>query len=196
MIYDVADKASRRTLYRIFGFNDHLYKLERSAESIAKDEYACFSCNKMLPEWQFADAAITSKKGRDKQNIDSRFCIECGVSDPLLYSKGSWFFVRQQRFVLCYECDKLGRFGSNLKKTRAKAICESCDKDVIRIRTTYYPRSPRKRTSVVRGTDRSSAEMLEEVFAVAKNPNNGIAVGRNARQNQERKQRLANMHWF
>lgn len=180
MIYDVADKASRLALNRIFGFHDRLYKLERSAESIAKDNYACFSCNKMLPEWKFADAAITSKKGRDKQNIDSRFCIECGVSDSSLYAKGSWFFVREQRFVLCYQCDKLGRFGRNLKEARVKAICESCDQGV---------------------GPRSSAEMLEEVFAVAQNPNDDIAVGRNARQNRERKQRLSEevregLHWF
>ncbi|KUJ10380.1 uncharacterized protein LY89DRAFT_760189 [Mollisia scopiformis] len=179
MIYDNADKLSRRILRKISTAfmairnsvfarprrHHPLNQRERSAESTANNEYACFSCNEMLPNWYFADQAISGKKGRNKQNIESRFCIECGVSGSPGYAKGKWFYVRQKRFVLCYQCGNLGKFGRNLKEARAKAICESCNQ----------------------GTEsKSTVEMLEEVFAEAQNAGDGRNFGRNARQNQER----------
>lgn len=121
-----------------------LSDLDRSQWAIDNNEYECYSCVKMLPEWHFDTQQAEKRRGSS-----SRFCIRCGL-EPLYddtqhrgenrrerpgsqtvsrYSKGDEIRTEgPQRFVLCYKCGLPGKCGGKVggRKGVRHLVCESC----------------------------------------------------------------------
>ena len=150
--------------------NDQLVQLESSPESETARTYACFSCLQMLNEWKFADTAITETKARivhhaqstTLQNQKSRYCIQCGIEGPSNtagFAKGTPFYIGKERFVKCGRCNKLGK--ASLSRGNRRVACETCEMGM---------------------TPRSSEEVLNEVWNVARRLG---SKGRFGRQDRE-----------
>jgi len=100
------------------------YLLEMQFYPQCRDEFACFSCTKLLPRESFADSQTRSPTGRNSPFNQQvlRFCIPCGTSKNLHAPRSQTVQEDSVRFV-CRHCkeQRRGRF------CEWCAICSDCD---------------------------------------------------------------------
>lgn len=76
--------------------------------AIRKDIYACCDRLRLRPASSFADKMLKKKKSRFGQEVDKRFCVECGTHPRLgttRYTRGSQIVVQDMLFVICIRCE-------------------------------------------------------------------------------------------
>lgn len=83
---------------------------ELSPLAMEKRLFACYDCFRLRPSTAFGDAQRTGKRGKNGQNCQKRFCVDCGLnftSEAVTvprYRPGSQYKVNGDVYVVCHTC--------------------------------------------------------------------------------------------